>query len=329
MRVDTISAVYCAIKPMFAVLVLIAEQDGLIRRDTRLGDVISVDDNPALAAVRVDDLLSHRAGLHLLRSIETAAAPPAVRHSLAMKARPPEGWDRSRSGAYSEWLGFYLVGQVLEGVNGTELPTLLRERLLEPLGIASEVFFGLDPQLHPRIGVNVRLQAGQSLPLLMERAPWFAQSTDPSLSPFATMRGLGRFYEWVLAVLAGRRTDLVDPELLRAACRPARPVVHDSVLGVEADWGLGFMTGLRRLGFGPFVSSQAVGHTGQVGTSMAFCDPAHDLAAALLYNGVIDQKTGITIRRPAIVGAIYRDLGIAEPARDSASKRVSPPRQPA
>jgi CubicO group peptidase (beta-lactamase class C family) len=273
--------------------------------------------------VRLDEVLSHRAGLHRLRSIESAAAPPAIRHRLAMAAKPPDGWDPSRSGAYSEWLGFYLVGQVLERASGMKLADLLRERLLEPLGIASEVSLGLEAEDHRRIGANVRLQAGKPLPLLMERVPWFAEARDPSLSPYATMRGLGKFYAWVLATIDGRQTELVDAELLRDACRPHRPVVHDPILDVEADWGLGFMTGLQRLGFGPFVGRRAVGQTGQVGTSMAFCDPEHNLAAAVLYNGVIDQKTGITVRRPGIVGAIYRDLGIAAPARDSARQHVT------
>jgi hypothetical protein len=127
------------------------------------------------------------------------------------------------------------------------------------------------------------------------------------------MRALGRFYEWVLATLEGHQTAPLEPERLRDACRPHRPVVQDQILNLEADWGLGFMTGLGRLGFGPRPSRRAVGHTGQVGTSVAFCDPDHDLAVALLYNGVIDQEVGVTVRRPAIVSKIYEDLEIAEP----------------
>ena len=314
MTVETISAVYCAIKPMFTVLLLIAVQEGHLRLDTRLGEVLRLEENPALAAVQFDELLSHRAGLHLQRSLESAAVSPALRHDIAMKARPPEHWDPGRQGAYSEWLGFYLIGQALEATYAADLSSLLRDRVLIPLGLASDVFLGLRPELIERIGVNVQMQAGDPLPLLIERTGWFAAASDPSLSPFATMRGLARFYAWVHATLEERESGILAPELLRQACTPARSVVHDQILDLEADWGLGFMTGLSRLGFGPFVSPRAVGHTGQVGTSMAFCDPEHNLAAAVLYNGVIDQKTGMTIRRPAIVGAIYRDLGLDERA---------------
>jgi CubicO group peptidase (beta-lactamase class C family) len=295
------------------VLVLLLEQDGVLRQDLTLGEVLELDDNPALGAVRLDDLLSHRAGMHTLRSVVTAAAPPALRHELAMAATPADGWDRRTDGAYSEWLGFYLIGQVIERVTGVELADLLRERVLEPLGIDDEMSLGLEQEELGRVGVNIDLRGGSAVPLLMERAPWFAGERDPSLNAFATMRALGRFYEWVLATLDGRRSDPLEPQRLREACLPHRPVVHDQILGLQADWGLGFMTGLGRLGFGPYPSQRAVGHTGQVGTSIAFCDPEHGLAVAVLYNGVIEQSVGIGVRRPAVVAAVYKELGI-EPA---------------
>ena len=314
---ETLSAVYCSIKPIITVLVLLAEQEGLLRLDMSLGEALDLDDNPELAAVRLDDLLSHRAGMHELRSVIAAAAPPATRHALAMAARPAEGWDRRSDAGYSEWLGFYLIAQLVERACGVQLRNALRERVLRPIGIDGEVWLGLIEADLRRIGVNVDLRDGTPTPLLMERTPWFASAADPALSGYATMRGLGRFYEWVLATLDGRETVPLDPDRLREACRPHRPVVHDVILNMDADWGLGFMTGLGRLGFGPYPSERAVGHTGQVGTSVAFCDPEHELVVALLYNGVIEQATGISERRPAIVSEIYRDLGIAAAAQGS------------
>jgi CubicO group peptidase (beta-lactamase class C family) len=307
---ETLSAVYCSIKPIITVLVLLAEQDGSLRLDMTLGEALELDDNPELAAVRLDDLLTHTAGMHELRSVIAAAAPPATRQALAMAARPAEGWDRETGAAYSEWLGFYLIAKFVESICGAELRDMLRERVLEPIGIAGEVSLGLAEADLGRIGVNVDLRNGVRVPLLMERTAWFAAAADPALSGYATMQALGRFYEWVLATLDGRQTTPLQPERLRNACRPHRPVTHDLILNREADWGIGFMTGLGRLGFGPYPSERAVGHTGQVGTSVAFCDPEHDLAVALLYNGVIDQVTGMTERRPAIVSEIYRDLGL-------------------
>ena len=313
---ETLSAVYCSIKPIITVLVLLVEQDGALRLDMTLGEALELDDNPELAAVRLDDLLTHTAGMHELRSVIAAACPPATRQALAMAARPAEGWDRRTGGAYSEWLGFYLIAKLVESICGAELRDMLRERVLEPIGISGEVSLGLAEADLGRIGVNVDLRDGARVPLLMERTAWFAGASDPALSGYATMQALGRFYEWVLATLDGRETTPLQPERLRNACRPHRPVTHDLILNREADWGIGFMTGLGRLGFGPYPSESAVGHTGQVGTSVAFCDPEHDLVVALLYNGVIEQAIGMSERRPVIVSAIYRDLGLDPAVRD-------------
>jgi CubicO group peptidase (beta-lactamase class C family) len=282
----------------------------MLRLSDTLGDHLGEAAGTPLGRVRLDHMLSHRAGLHTLRSVESAAAPPALRRLMAYSAAPPDAWDPDRHGAYSEWLAWFLLREVIEAVTGERFEVVLTTRLLRPIGIDGEVLIGA--RLHGResdIGVNVDLRGISPMPLLMERATWFTDAADPSLNGYATMRGLAGFYQWVLDTLRGDPS-LVEPEVLRDACRPHRASVHDQVLGWATTWGLGFMTDLGDSGFGPLVGARAVGHTGQVGTSTAFADPDHDLAVAVLYNGIIDQPTGIAMRRPAIVSDIYRDLGL-------------------
>jgi CubicO group peptidase (beta-lactamase class C family) len=319
MTSETLSTVYCTVKPMISCLVLLGEQEGTLSRDQTLGELLGVHESPAQEAVTLAELLTHTAGLHNLNSPRSAVTPPAIRREQALKAVPPEGWDKSSDAAYSEWLAFFLIGLVLERVHGRSLPELLRERLLEPIGIDDEVSLGLTPEKLERIGVNLDLREGRHLPLLIERTQWFVGAVDPSLNAYATMRGLGHFYVWVSETLNGRQTTPLEPERLRDACRPHRPVLHDQIMDTPVDWGLGFMTGLGRVGFGTYPSPRAVGHTGQVGTSIGFCDPEHDLAVALLFNGVIDQRLGAHMRRPATISAIYEDLGI-EPASTGLSE---------
>ena len=310
MTSETLSTVYCTVKPMISCLILLAEQEGTLSRDQTLGELLDVHESPAQEAVTLTELVTHTAGLHNLNSPRSAVTPPAIRREQALRAVPPEGWDKSGEAAYSEWLAFFLIGLVLERVHGRSLPELLRERLLEPIGIDHEVSLGLAPEKLERIGVNLDLRSGRDLPLLIERTPWFVNAEDPSLNAYATMRGLGRFYVWVTETLNGRQTTPLEPDRLRDACRPHRQVLHDQIMDTPADWGFGFMTGLGRVGFGTYPSERAVGHTGQVGTSIGFCDPEHDLAVALLFNGVIDQRLGSHMRRPATISAIYEDLGI-------------------
>jgi hypothetical protein len=96
--------------------------------------------------------------------------------------------------------------------------------------------------------------------------------------------------------------------------------VFDEVLDRECEYGLGFMTDLAHHAFGPMCSPSSFGHSGNVGSSFAFADPEHDLAVAVVFNGIVDSESSF-LRRPAVVGALYHDLGLlggdgdeAEPA---------------
>jgi hypothetical protein len=51
------------------------------------------------------------------------------------------------------------------------------------------------------------------------------------------------------------------------------------------------------------------GHSGWLGASYAFADPAHDLAVAVMLNGIVDVGRSFT-RRPALTDALYANLGL-------------------
>ncbi len=88
-----------------------------------------------------------------------------------------------------------------------------------------------------------------------------------------------------------------------------RPRVFDEVLDRECEYGLGFMTDLAHHAFGPVCSPSSFGHSGNVGSSFAFADPEHDLAVAVVFNGIVDSESSF-LRRPAVVGSLYHDLGL-------------------
>jgi hypothetical protein len=56
-------------------------------------------------------------------------------------------------------------------------------------------------------------------------------------------------------------------------------------------------------------SPSSFGHSGNVGSSFAFADPEHDLAVAVVFNGIVDSESSF-LRRPAVVGSLYADLGL-------------------
>jgi CubicO group peptidase (beta-lactamase class C family) len=68
--------------------------------------------------------------------------------------------------------------------------------------------------------------------------------------------------------------------------------------------------GTHLYGYGPHASSRAFGHSG-FRTTVAFCDPAHDLVVACSWNGMVADDGVHSDRQNAPCGAIYEDLGLA------------------
>jgi len=85
-----------------------------------------------------------------------------------------------------------------------------------------------------------------------------------------------------------------------------RTGVLDETYGVEMDWGLGLVVDWYATG--RYSSRRAFGHGGHQ-SSVAFCDPEHDLVVAVVCNGMPGRDRHQT-RLDAISSAVYVDLGL-------------------
>ena len=89
------------------------------------------------------------------------------------------------------------------------------------------------------------------------------------------------------------------------------------------------MTSLAEHAFGRHCSPRSFGHSGNVGSSFAWADPDNGLAAAVVFNGVVDPDSAF-LRRPAIVRAIVTDLGLDDaprPPQGEDDEAEEPPRR--
>src|SRR5262249_30796246 len=92
---------------------------------------------------------------------------------------------------------------------------------------------------------------------------------------------------------------------------------YDEVLDRECTFGLGFMTALSEHAFTAECGPESFGHSGYAGASFAFADPAHDLAVAVIFNGIVGHESSF-MRRRALLHALYADL-------DDATRAEAPP----
>ncbi len=59
------------------------------------------------------------------------------------------------------------------------------------------------------------------------------------------------------------------------------------------------------------MSPAAFGHSGNVGSSFAFADPAGEVAVAVVFNGIVDPDSAFW-RRRSLVATIYQALDDAD-----------------
>jgi CubicO group peptidase (beta-lactamase class C family) len=127
------------------------------------------------------------------------------------------------------------------------------------------------------------------------------------------VRGLCAFYDARMAVLAAP-SDAPAPiprHLIETLVAPVVTGRADPVLRCDGPWGLGFMVDLRPHFFSDHTSARSFGHSGNAGSSFAFCDPAVDLSVAVLYTAKVDDHYAVTIRRHGFLAQLYEMLDLA------------------
>ncbi len=316
---EHIFRVYCTIKPFLAVLIARLVEAGALTLDeplsTHLPDLRCLHDGVTLRHV-----MTHTAGLHTLMGVTMEIARPEKRRELVSRVAKPIGWRIGTDAGYSEYAGWQILGWLTEAITGQRLREYIRTELLEPLGL-HDTFVGMTHDeyvaVSPMIGVNCDLRQLGSFPLLFERSERVCTETNPAHGGYTNARDLATFYSALLARLGGGGNDaLPSAATLGQFCRTVREPVFDVVLDRECASGLGFMTRLDQHAFGESCSPTSFGHSGNVGTSFAFADPAGSLAVGVVFNGLVTYETAF-LRRRALIRAIYLDLD--EPSQISAA----------
>ena len=287
-------------------LSMIFADRGLLSLDHKLGRLLpEVPEDKA--ALTVAMLLDHSAGfcawkpyyqdLEKLRSADRRAA---IEQKIL--AEPLE-YEPGTKAVYSD-LGFILLGFMLEDLGGEPLPSLFRNHIAGPLGLAGTGYYPLDDP--PAEAVPTEGRAAQ------RRAHLRAVSTTTTPLPWAGPPGMpgssarpvtsGKIVADLRAAFLGESDHLVSPSTVR------RFWTRSDVPGSTR--ALGFDTpGKESPSAGPFFSQTSVGHLGYTGTSL-WHDPERDLTVVLLTNRVHPTADNIRIRtfRPDIHTAVVREL---------------------
>ncbi|MFP5289319.1 MAG: serine hydrolase domain-containing protein [Thermoanaerobaculia bacterium] len=266
-------------------------------------------------------LLTHTGGIRML-SLGWPDSPweEIIARLCAMKPEPR--WVPGRKAGYHQSSSWFLLGEVIQRLEGRLFSTCIREEVFEPLGMADS-WIGMPPERYRsykesgRIGAMWNTEGAEPVP-----HGWDTEERCVAPSPggngYGPLRELGRFYEMLLGrgTLAGRR--LLGSPTVEALTARHRAGMVDVTFKHVLDWGLGFIVNSVQYGaetvpygYGHHASYRTFGHSGYR-SSTGFADPENGLAVALAFNST-PANDAHERRIRAVLDGVYEDLGLAAP----------------
>lgn len=289
-----------ASKALTAMVVHLLDDRGLLHVDDRVCDYIPEFAAHGKHGITIGHVLAHRAGVpNLPREALDLDLLGDQQHVLAQlsAARPivPPG----RFVAYHAVSGGFILGEVVRRVTGRGIDVILRDELLDPLGIRG-LGYGVPEECVDQVVRNhvTGLPVLPPLSTLLERAlglpvhevtrvlddPRFLTGVVPAANIVGTADELCRFYELLRqeGELDGVR--VLEPRTVHRAVTEQSYMEFDLTFGLPLRYGMGFMLGARLLSlFGPH-THHAFGHLGFTNI-LGWADPERRLSGALLTSG--------------------------------------------
>ena len=275
-------------KPLTAALVCRLWQQGLLELDRPVTDFLPefTDADRAGGPTTIRQLLTHSAGLHEVDagfdSRDWAGAVAAV-----CEAGPPAGWNPRTQGAYDKGASWFLLGEIAARVTGLSFAEALEREVLQRLKM--DRTSNGRPIAEGRAAEVYQRSKGELVPSPRGDAATIAKPS-PGGNTWGPVADLGRFYEAMLAAIAGESSDLLDATTANAMVARHRVGLFDEVLRHDIDFGLGVIvnSGIYGAdtvpyGYGEAASRRAFGHGGAQ-SSIGFADPETGLVVVVVAN---------------------------------------------
>jgi CubicO group peptidase (beta-lactamase class C family) len=336
---DTLFRIASITKPIAAVAALVLIEEHRLRLDDPVDALLPeladrrvlVDPQgpidgptePASRPITVHDVLTFRTGLGmdfaapfpqpLLQAMDDlgiATAPPNPQ-----LAPEPDEWMR-RLGTLpllhqpgARWTYHHsadILGVLVARAAGQPLEVVLRERVLEPIGMVDTAFAAADVA---RLGSSYQRDPATGAPVVFDppAGQWGTMPAFPSgggglVSTVDDLHAFGR------VLLTGGRLPNGDQLMSRAAIEAMTTDqlgVDKGATGPAPDgsqgWGFGLAVQLRRTGLGPTVGT--FGWTGGLGSSWAD-DPNHDVVGVILTTDAFTSAFPL----PAVIQDFWTDV---------------------
>lgn len=306
--------IFSATKPVVASAVWLLIDEGALRLDQRVGEVIPEFASNGKDVVTLEQVLLHTSGFpHAPLGPGTWETPES---RLAAFATWRLNWEPGTRFEYHATSAHWVLAELIRRVSGADHRDFVRTRVLEPLGLRD---LQLGVPAHDQTNVNPLVSVGsaptpdeleavlgiRALPatevteaaLLQFNRPDVRALGVPGGGAVSTAADLARFYQALLAGGCG----LWSKRALRSFTVDVRNRLPDPY-GVPANRALGMViagadTHTSHRGMGHTVSARTFGHNG-AGGQIAWADPESGVSFVYLTSG-LDQHVLREWRRTA------------------------------
>lgn len=312
MRTDSMMTWFSMTKAVTAVAVAQQWERGAFDVDDAVGRYVPEFAVNGKEGVTLRHLLTHTAGLANADGIleGTPWRESRAENLARIYAAPPDYEPGTRAG-YHAAAGMSVLGEIVARVSGVPFDQYVRDEIFLPLGMV-DCWVGMPVERYEaygdRIGYMHVTATGTPERLRGIDSPRVASEPMPGGNGRGPMNQLARVHEALLGHGTRDGVRILLPVTVAAISARHRTGVLDETFGVVMDWGLGLAVDWYATG--RYSSRRAFGHGGHQ-SSVAFCDPEHDVVVAVVCNGMPGRDRH-SERLDAISSAVYVDLGLAE-----------------
>ncbi|QDT98261.1 serine hydrolase domain-containing protein [Gimesia aquarii] len=310
MTADTINLWLSAGKPLTAMAIARLAELGKLNFDDRVTRFIPEFGTHGKESITLLHILNHTAGF---RPVETGWPESDWEETIQRISTTPleENWQIGKTAGYHVSSSWFILGEVLQRIMEQPYPELMRDLILEPLGM-KQSWLGMPVEIFETIQDNIayvyQREKGE-----MQLTDWHTAPRCLKPSPGGNARGPIRELGWFYECLLNQGLPLFEPQTVETMTSRHRIDQFDLTLQHIVDYGLGFIINSNRYGeatvpygFGKYASEETFGHGGSQ-SSIAFADPEKELVVAVVANGRPGEPKHQR-RAKEINEAIYEDL---------------------
>ena len=323
-HVDSTYVLWSSTKPLIAVALLQLVEEGRAALEDRVSKHIPEFGTRGKERCTILHLLSHRGGFPDSAPETRKALFRIARDwdaSLAFVCEMQALWEPGTDRGYHPLSAWFVVGELIQRLDGRPLADSLFARVLEPLGVPRDGFCLGRSQDLAGPPMTVRTRDTKGAPSPGEAAYWSDPRTHAAVIPgaggIARARTLSAFYRALLDGGRGCNGRILSPEMVRTATFPHVVGTRDRTMLRDMPWGLGMH--LKHVlpsvdDCGRRATPGTFGHAGHFLVNTGWGDPGRDVAAAILSNGLAESMSGmraVCALSDAIHVAIDRATGSA------------------